>query len=127
MLSGRDTDYNQSAAVIQESIEYDTSLTSLYDWMCSDSVVYSDRYYRPESKLFRKIGSVSMPPTLQEQLTCMLFQTTFLDQTDAEATIVCGLVPEIGRAYVAIDNKLFLWDYKTNRAMYERFQVSSDW
>lgn len=37
----------------------------------------------------------------------------FLNFTDAECTVCHGLSPEIGRAYVAVDNKLFLWDYTT--------------
>lgn len=74
MLSGKATDYTESAAIIKDVIDRDTGTT----FFGCPSLETSEYNYRNDAKIFRKTGSFPLPGPLQEHISCIL--QTHIDQ-----------------------------------------------
>eukprot|EP00808_Paulinella_micropora_P007480 g81287.t1 len=59
----------------------------------------SGRYFASDPPRLRLIKTVVLPQAIKEQYD------------HAQSTSFSGLFPEINRAYITIDNKIFLWNY----------------
>jgi hypothetical protein len=142
-MSSSDEILLESAKLLERFIQRDDEYPDLGDKLArsddpSGSNVNID-YKQVPSFLRRDTTPVVLPQTLQDYLGCM-FAILFLSPIavvffvsfscsllfvcylllvswlDVQCNVLSGFFPEIQRAYLTIDSKVFLWDYKQKYA-----------
>ncbi|KAI8890481.1 nucleoporin-domain-containing protein [Backusella circina FSU 941] len=98
ILNIQDSIINAGKA-IGTAIERDEVFTDLADLLQGPTLnSYVKPLYNPESE-FKKTIDLEMPAALRNEIT------------DTTCRLFTGVLPEINRAWVTIDNRLYMWNY----------------
>lgn len=79
---------------------------NLHKYFLDPSIVNPDIYRRP---ILEQVQYIPLPPRITEEMNKMLYWADM------------GIIPEIQRIWVAIDNKLFIWDYVVKDSIPEEY------
>ena len=79
---------------------------NMHKYFLDPSIVNPDMYRR---SIIEQVQYIPLPPRITEEMNKMVYWTDM------------GIIPEIQRIWVAIDNKLFIWDYVLKDSIPEEY------
>ncbi|KAJ2326068.1 hypothetical protein IWW51_002465, partial [Coemansia sp. RSA 2702] len=105
-LTSTETQLEQAAQLIESKQQADGKFPELAELLHASSSGEYEAAIPPEWQVVTKRRVVALPDALFEQYDLL------------ECRCFMGLFPEIGRAWITVDHRLFLWNYEDEGDFY---------